>query len=73
APGVTGEALLRMADELREIAGPEAPWFWQQYRVPEQGADPALEPALGFGEVSVLRERAIPRPELRGWDVDSGR
>ena len=73
APGVTGEALLRMADELKEIAGPEAPWFWQQYRVPEQGADPALEPALDHGRVSVLRERAVPRPALRGWDVDSGR
>ncbi len=58
-----------MADELKEIAGPGAPWIRQQYRVPEQGADPALEPALDHAQVSVLRERATPRPELRGWDV----
>ena len=73
APGISGETLMRMAGELLEIAGPKAPWYWQQYRVPAQGADPSLSEPLGADEIARLLDDTPLRAQLRGWGVDSGR
>ena len=62
-----------MAGELLEIAGPKAPWYWQQYRVPAQGADPSLSEPLDADEIARLLDDTPLRAQLRGWGVDSGR